>query len=278
MNRAAAEAYTRRRVGRTGATRDSPGVSVVVRRRSVDRDFAKYAQKGAYHWAQVGRGLRAHHAFTAERYRRSVAALRLAPGLAVLDYGCGDGAMLPDLLAAVGPTGRVEGFDPTPDALSVAREALARRRLNVQLYTETAAVPTESFDRVVCCDVIEHVLDPKHLLQEIHRVLAPGGLAVLTTPVRLNEFPEDPNHHQEWFMEEFRELLMRSPLRVLHHEAAIPVAAVEVYSWRPRVLLGLPIFKLACNVASALFDRNALTGLGLPPRRFLLQLAVLIRE
>jgi SAM-dependent methyltransferase len=39
-----------------------------------------------------------------------------------------------------------------------------------------------SFDGVASLDVIEHVLDPILFLAEIHRVLRPGGFAVLSTP------------------------------------------------------------------------------------------------
>jgi len=41
----------------------------------------------------------------------------------------------------------------------------------------------DSFDAILNCDTIEHVLcDPVHMLAECHRVLKPGGVMVLTTP------------------------------------------------------------------------------------------------
>lgn len=44
-------------------------------------------------------------------------------------------------------------------------------------------IPDNSFDCVLFCEVIEHLLrDPMHALLEIHRVLRPGGYLVLTTP------------------------------------------------------------------------------------------------
>jgi SAM-dependent methyltransferase len=43
--------------------------------------------------------------------------------------------------------------------------------------------PDNSFDIVLCCELIEHlILDPTHMLLEIHRVLAPGGRVMITTP------------------------------------------------------------------------------------------------
>jgi SAM-dependent methyltransferase len=43
-------------------------------------------------------------------------------------------------------------------------------------------LPAASYDRVVCNHVLEHV-DDRRALAEIRRLLVPGGLAVLTTPV-----------------------------------------------------------------------------------------------
>ncbi len=40
----------------------------------------------------------------------------------------------------------------------------------------------EYFDRIVCIDVLEHLDDDQPFLRELHRVLGPGGLAVVTVP------------------------------------------------------------------------------------------------
>lgn len=51
----------------------------------------------------------------------------------------------------------------------------------------------ETFDTIVCSEVLEHVADPYQVVSEIYRVLAPGGMVVLTTrflfPV--HDAPED---------------------------------------------------------------------------------------
>lgn len=45
-----------------------------------------------------------------------------------------------------------------------------------------ATLPDASLDVVMCVSVLEHVWEPKVLLKEIHRVLAPGGIALLNVP------------------------------------------------------------------------------------------------
>jgi SAM-dependent methyltransferase len=43
--------------------------------------------------------------------------------------------------------------------------------------------PDESFDTVLCCELLEHLMgDPMHMMAEINRILKPGGHLVLTTP------------------------------------------------------------------------------------------------
>lgn len=64
-------------------------------------------------------------------------------------------------------------------------------RLDISRMPEVAAA---SFERVVVCDVLEHVPDDRAAFREILRVLAPGGLAVLTVPQKdpPAETDEDP--------------------------------------------------------------------------------------
>jgi SAM-dependent methyltransferase len=239
-----------------------------------DVRFAKYDVCGAYHWREVSRHWIHHHAFTAERYRRAIAALGPLDGRSVLDYGCGDGALLAQIVRRCHPK-EAHGFEPNHAGAELSRMMLRTRGFAATIHDDVRRLGDNSFDAVVCADVIEHVSDPRLLLSEIARVLRPGGRAVITTPVRLRETPEDPGHVHEWFPDEFRDWLKTGPLALLSHEQYIPAAATEVYFWRPPFFLRAPVFRLLCNVLSIHADVNALSWLRVRPKLFMLQVAVL---
>jgi SAM-dependent methyltransferase len=98
----------------------------------------------------------------------------------VLDIGCGDGTAA--ATAAPLLTGhRVIGVDWSQDALKRARTHLTytiRGELTGVGLPFTAA----SADAVLFSEVIEHLVDPDAALDEIRRVLRPGGHLMLSTP------------------------------------------------------------------------------------------------
>jgi 2-polyprenyl-3-methyl-5-hydroxy-6-metoxy-1,4-benzoquinol methylase len=98
------------------------------------------------------------------------------PPARLLDVGCGTG----DFLRVARARGwRVSGTELSPYALKAAMaDGLAVMGGEVW----EAGFPSDAFDVVTCWHVIEHASDPRRLLEEVRRVLRPGGWLVLATP------------------------------------------------------------------------------------------------
>jgi ubiquinone/menaquinone biosynthesis C-methylase UbiE len=92
----------------------------------------------------------------------------------VLDVGCGTGELLARL-AAKYPAAHLSGLDPVPEMLEVAREKLSERvELRVGWANELPW-PEASFDLVVSCNMFHYITHPVVAVQEMERVLRPGG-------------------------------------------------------------------------------------------------------
>lgn len=75
-----------------------------------------------------------------------------------------------------------------PKAAEYVRADYATADCDVRLdITDMHPITDGRFDVVVACDVLEHIDDESAALREIHRVLRPGGMAILTVP----QFDED---------------------------------------------------------------------------------------
>lgn len=103
----------------------------------------------------------------------------LEQGQVVLDFGCGIGSYALPAARIVGPEGMVYALDVHPLAIKTI-ERRARQEALANLKTihsgQGTGLPDESVDVVLLYDVFHMIPDQGALLQELHRVLRPGGL------------------------------------------------------------------------------------------------------
>lgn len=107
----------------------------------------------------------------------------LAPRLGerLLDVGVGPGLLAYDLARLVGREGYVAGLDVSPDMLTSAKARLADLPQAECLQGEATDLPFADacFDAAVSTQVYEYVADMPQALAELHRVLKPGGRALI---------------------------------------------------------------------------------------------------
>lgn len=106
-----------------------------------------------------------------------------APGEAVLDVACGAGVVSVAAARAVGPAGRVLGVDLADAMVQASRQRAQDLSLGHAAFermdAEQLKLPDAGFDLALCALGLMYVPDPDAALRELHRVLRPGGRAVL---------------------------------------------------------------------------------------------------
>jgi SAM-dependent methyltransferase len=134
----------------------------------------------------------------------------IAPGLRVIDVGCGEGYG-PAMLARVAD--EVLGVDIAPEVVEHAAATYQARDLSFRVMdVGSLRVDDASFDLAVSFQVVEHLVDVSGYFDELSRVLRPGGIAMITTPNRLTispgrDDPINPFHLREYTPDELsREL------------------------------------------------------------------------
>jgi ubiquinone/menaquinone biosynthesis C-methylase UbiE len=142
------------------------------------------------------------------RYR--FAARFAQSGGKVLDAGCGSGYGT----AEFGNAASVIAMDISADAISHARKSFSRPGVRfLQAACERLPFADESFDLVTTFEVIEHLVSRRELLDEVCRVLKPGGTLLVSTPnkeyyaeSRAGSGP-NPFHCHEFEYKEFQAVL-----------------------------------------------------------------------
>ena len=119
--------------------------------------------------------------------------ININPEGTMLDLGCGEGRHIFGLMEKF-PDLKCIGLDPHIESLDKALEGLkflesiSNTKTNF-LSGSAYSLPfsDDSFDLVVCSEVLEHLHDYKDAIKEINRVLKPGGQFLASVPA---EFPE----------------------------------------------------------------------------------------
>jgi 2-polyprenyl-6-hydroxyphenyl methylase/3-demethylubiquinone-9 3-methyltransferase len=165
-------------------------------------------------------------------------------GMKALEVGSGGGILTEEVCKLGFET---TGIEPSENSRDTAINHAKQSGLNIkyeQGFAENLPYPDQSFDFVVCCDVLEHVMDLPKVISEISRVLKPNGLFFYDTLnrtfvsklVAINIWQEwkrwafmPPNLHN-WDMfikpEELKSLLAKNNLDWKEHRGSSPSVSI----------------------------------------------------
>jgi 2-polyprenyl-3-methyl-5-hydroxy-6-metoxy-1,4-benzoquinol methylase len=95
----------------------------------------------------------------------------------VLDLGCGGGHILERI-----DRGILTGIDASETQIKRAKLRLRKDIILIRAAGEHIPFEDRHFDRIICSEVLEHVLEPEAILREIERVLKDDGIISLSIP------------------------------------------------------------------------------------------------
>ena len=137
----------------------------------------------------------------------------------ILDIGCGPARKLMTLLSQAVD---VYGIDQE-SAIAFCKEQYTTGHFYTDNFEEPELILNETFDLIICSDVIEHLEDPDVLLRYIRRFCSETTLVLLSTPERDRIRGENclscpqPEHIREWNSAEFSNYLETRNFEILKH-------------------------------------------------------------
>jgi 2-polyprenyl-6-hydroxyphenyl methylase/3-demethylubiquinone-9 3-methyltransferase len=144
-------------------------------------DLSIYRTYAPNWWDDSQRFLRLLHNLVPARLKHFDTIVGTWRGKTVLDLGCGGGFMS-EALARKGAT--VIGVDPSEAAIRAAQDHAVKHALEIDYKAgsgESIPLADHCVDCVVCVDVLEHVAELDRVLDEVQRVLKPGGVFLFDT-------------------------------------------------------------------------------------------------
>ena len=145
-----------------------------------EREKEKFNSKSLDWWDKNG-PLKTLHDINPCRLRYIKRHLELN-NASVCDIGCG-GGILSSELARDGS--HVTAIDAAPKLIEVAKLYATEHNLDIEYKVDISSnlikTRSNSFDLVTCMELIEHVPEPAALVEDCAKLLAPGGVLIIST-------------------------------------------------------------------------------------------------
>lgn len=167
------------------------------------------------------------------RYRLVTKELEFKPGMTLLDAGSGNGIYVHEYTKSFGIKGfGIDGRKERVKQAEMINKSLGFSSEFKTLLLEDLPLKGKKFDRIICLEVLEHIVDDQAVLKNLGKNLNPGGRMVITIPKKGtaldHEHEEDPDFEPEEF-EHVRSGYEVSDLKKLCKNAGFTKVRIEPY-------------------------------------------------
>jgi 2-polyprenyl-3-methyl-5-hydroxy-6-metoxy-1,4-benzoquinol methylase len=181
-----------------------------------------------------------------------LAMLAPAKGLRLLELGAGGGATL-RAAKALGLASYTVGIDLVAPEYGGSGEPEIDRFVRGNIETLEAEFPAEEFDAILCADVLEHLIDPWHVVARLASYLKPGGLFLSSIPnvrnhrvLRAIAVEGDFRYAEAGLLDRSHlRFFCRRNIRDLFAQAGLEIEAMRTnmggYGWRHRAVNALTL-------------------------------------
>lgn len=159
--------------------------------------------------------------------------LRLKKGESLLDAGCGNGIYLQEFGNKFGINGL--GIDIRKNRIENAKRIntyLGRNDVFLTSPLEKASLGKRKFDKAICLEVLEHIVDDGGVLKRLSKNLKEGALFIISVPIKgtalSKEQEEDPNFKPEKYGH-VRSGYDKSDLKNMASRAGLKVVSIQKY-------------------------------------------------
>jgi SAM-dependent methyltransferase len=121
----------------------------------------------------------------------------------LLEVGCGEGRGVEVLMENVDS---YLGIDKIPEIINALAVKYPQAKFQQAFIPPFTGIEDNSFDTVVSFQVIEHIENDRLFLEEIRRVLKPGGRAIISTPNIRHTLSRNPWHIREYTAKQLEDL------------------------------------------------------------------------
>lgn len=121
----------------------------------------------------------------------------------LLELGCGEGRGVQELMPLVQS---YTALDKIGEIVSHLQTSYPQGDFRQAVFPPFSGLNDNTFDSIVTFQVIEHIQDDQLFIREMHRVLKPGGIALLTTPNIRMTLTRNPWHVREYTAQELKSM------------------------------------------------------------------------